>query len=351
MKLYLKQQLYQERQPEAVSATPGTVSAPGVRLYLKSGTDVNVPKSFPSVPERTITPTPTPSVTPSVKIPAAQTFSLGHTLTSGRVVPSSDTYNAARDVSAPSVSETAKFAHDLTGGVNHIQLVDLPAAVGNYVTAVRNTSAARGIRQALQTEQAEKTDNTRYGQYLSLMTPEEREKATHLEIEGGLPEEERGAYIRSLNLDERIRERNETERQKLIETLEGNIGFAKASKNAAGERYAKWAAGKDVISGRGEVAPVPEEFRVLTPKQKETFKAYADAGDFEAVANYYNALEASLSAKYAESQKKAFQGLTENNTAAAVASVPISGALNAFGGIPGYLATAGHVLKDAATGD
>ena len=222
-------------------------------------------------------------------------------------------YNGRSTKSLDTVSQTTNAGNKLKVGINRKAVIAAVGnAVGNYVTAVRNTSAARGIYQAEQAEQSGRKDNTRYGQYLSLMTPEEREKATRSEINGGLSEEERGAYIRSLNLDERIRERNAAQRQKLVDTLESSINSAKASKDAAGERYAKWAAGKDVISGRGEVVPVPGEFRVLTKKQKDTFKAYADAGDFKAVADYYSALEPSLSAKYAESQKEAFQSLTEN---------------------------------------
>ncbi|MBQ6205540.1 MAG: hypothetical protein IJK52_00505, partial [Oscillospiraceae bacterium] len=231
----------------------------------------------------------------------------------------------------------------------------LPQAVGGYVDAVRNTGAARGIRQAVQAEQDGKEDNTRYGQYLRLMTPEEREKATRLEVEGGLSEEERGAYIRSLNLDERILSGVEKERAEKASQYETRIAEAKKSDSLYGRLIATFVTGDYSYSAKdfqgSDPGPAPEKMRFLTEKQKDTLNAYIKAGDFQAVGDYYKTLEPSLNERHAEWETELAKDLTANSTLADIAAVPVTGALNAFGGIPGYIATAGHVLKDAATGN
>ena len=256
-----------------------------------------------------------------------------------------------RDWKSYTPTELERIAN---GGKAASSVITEPArnAAAAYVDDVRKTAAARGMRQAVQAEEAGKTDNSRYGQYLKLLTPEEREKATKLEVQGGLSETDRGAYIRSLNLDERLRERKTEEQNAAIAALEAAVKSAKASKDSAGERYAAWAAGEAVISpGRGEEVPMPGTFRVLTQKERDTFKAYADAKDFQAVNRYYEALEPVLKERYAQAQTEAFRDFTENSTLASVASVPLTGVLDAFGGIPGYAAAVAGNIKDAVTGD
>ena len=250
------------------------------------------------------------------------------------------------EVKLPEATENDSSTHAWRG---------LAKEIGSYVDSVRDTNAAKGIQTAVGNENLGREDNSRYGQYLRLMTPEEREKATRPESQGGLSEKERGAYIRSLNLDERILSGVEKERSEKASQYETRTAEAKKSDSLYGRLIATFVTGDYSYSAKdfqgSDPGPAPEKMRFLTEKQKDTLNAYIKAGDFQAVGDYYKTLEPSLNAQHAQWGTELARDLTANSTLADVVSVPVTGALNSFGGIPGYLATAGHVLRDMATGN
>ena len=291
-----------------------------------------------------------------------------NTTSAAKAAPSLENLPSGYGGYMPSLNPTSKRGNGYMGYGLEAKLPDatengnsihawrgLTKEIGSYVDSVRDTSAARGIQTAVGNENIGREDNTRYGQYLRLMTPEEREKATRPESQGGLSEKERGAYIRSLNLDERILSGVEKERAEKASRYETRIADAKKSDSPYGRLIATFVTGDYSYSAKdfqgSDPGSVPEKMRFLTEKQRDTLNAYIKAGDFQAVGDYYKTLEPSLNQQHAEWEAGLAKDLTANSTLADVAAVPITGALNAFGGIPGYLATAGHVLKDVATGN
>ena len=495
MKLYLKKQPYQAQRTgaEIVNANPDAASTPGVkRIYLKPGAGVSVPKSFPSASAQTFTPTPMPSVTPSVKIPAAQTFSLGRALTSGGAMPESVRYatdnavigqygkgnidlyhrpqyrydNGAiatvesmsfnengQEILVPTIafdnagkamkltdeqaidryhktgeylgkfntiaeadsyaerlhraqdfyynrtavasfdsereqraSGTAQIAHDLTGGVNHNVIADLPAAAKKAVSApfVAASNALTKAGSALDKAATGKDYNaairaTRWERYTkpTLSTPQKNpyqadaevlanvahmtdaEQVHALELSG---DSERGAYIQSLNLTSRRRAAESDNREKTAAAFETNIGKAVKRESPEGRiiaanvtRNPSYVVGKvqnvsgwnkrtagEALSGR------KSEYDYLTNRQRDTITLYAKAGDFQAVADYYNALLPDLRAKATAESEEQHETFGKEHP---ILSMGTQFASGMAGAIPSVMETVAGNIRNAVTGE
>ena len=283
-------------------------------------------------------------------------------------------------------SGTAEIAHDLTGGVNHNVIVDLPAAAKKGVSApfAAASNALTRARTALDKAATGKDYNTairaaRWERYTkpTLSSPQKNpyqadaealanvahmtdaEQVHALELSG---DSERGAYIQSLNLTSRRREAESDSRTKTAAAFEANTGKASKRESPEGRIIAanatwnpSYAVGKvqnvsgwdkrtagETLSGR------KSEYDYLTDRQRDTITLYAKAGDFQAVADYYNALLPDLRAKAAAESEEKHETFGQEHP---VLSMGTQFASGMAGAIPSTLETVAGNVRNAVTGE
>lgn len=297
------------------------------KVKTPSTTPINISTTIPPV-NQTVTPTNTAKATAIANREYA-----GEALGSGLV---KSLLKTQKD------SVTGTKAADMTALVNREPQTS---------AAKQKVSEASAYKPSISTNKVER--------WKSVMTSEEKDTLKKVNDQYGEVAAER--YVTNLNLDSRIRDIYGDAQKNTASTLERNVASAKKTENAAGRNIAFAITGDlKMLDGasRGEMARgeytyiVPENLaQFLTAEQMSTMKAYAAAGDFKTVADYYNAIRMQLTEQNAAKQFNAAEQATENSGLRTAASAFETGALNAFGGIPAAVATASGMIRDFVTGE
>ena len=306
--------------------------------YVKPRTQPTV-KTTPTVQaQQTITP---PAVS---KLPTQQT-------TIDKATAIANREYAGEAFGSGLVKSLLKTTKDSVTGTKAADMTALVNREPQTSAAKQKVAEASAYKPSISTNKVDR--------WKSVMTSEEKDTLKKVNDQYGEVAAER--YVTNLNLDSRIRDIYGDAQKNTASTLERNVASAKKTESAAGRNIAFAITGDlKMLDGasRGEMARgeytsvVPENLaQFLTAEQKSTMKAYAAAGDFKAVADYYNAIQMQLTEQNAAKQFNAAEQATANSGLRTAASAFETGALNAFGGIPAAGATASGMIRDFVTGE
>ena len=159
---------------------------------------------------------------------------------------------------------------------------------------------------------------------------------------------ELGAYVNGLNLSERRRNAETLKRRETAAALEANTANAVKRDSAQGRIVAANAIGRASQIFGNKVYGQKSAYEFLNDRQRQTISKYAEAGDFQAVAEYWESVQPDLRADARRELEAGNEAFAEKHPVVSMGTQLLSGMA---GAIPSALETVSGNVRNAVTGE